>query len=454
MQRRTLLSGAAALAAAPLLHARAQTANTTTANTTATKTTIVWWHAMTAALGEQVAHIADGFNQSQSAIEVQAIYKGSYLDLLNATIAASRAGQAPHIAQIFEVGTGTMLAAGKAVKQVWELSKETGVTIDPKTYIPAVRGYYSLADGRMASTPFNSSTAVMWYSKDAFRKAGLDPDKAPATWDEVVKAAQAIKAKNAAEIASTSAWFSWIQLEQYSALHNIPFASEADGFDGLNAQLEINDKAHVSHIARLFDMAKEGTFSYTGRDGAPDQLLVSGKAGIHFDSSGMRGDLVKSAKFDWAEAYLPYDPELIKTPLNSIIGGASLWTMTAPGRTPEEYKAVATFLNFIARPDNDAYWHQHTGYVPVTLAGFELSQKQGFYDKNPGADLPVRQLERGTVTNNSRGLRLGRLAEIRNIIYEEVEKGFQGNQTAQQAMDNAVTRGNKVLREFEKSNKA
>ena len=444
MKRRTLLAGTAALAAAPLLRvppAQAQAA----------KTKIVWWHAMTAANADQVNHIAETFNQSQAAIEVQAIYKGGYPDVLNETIAASRAGQAPHLAQIFEVGTGTMLAAGKATKQVWELSKETGVAIDPKTYIPSVRGYYSLADGRMASMPFNSSTALMWYSKDAFRKAGLDPDKPPTTWEDVVKATQAIKDKNAAEVPSTSSWFSWIQLEQYSALHNLPFASEADGFDGLGAKLEINSKPHVKQMARLFEMAKNGTFKYTGRDTAPDQVLLSGQAGIHFSSSAERGDLVKSAKFDWAPAYLPYDPEIIKSPLNSIIGGASLWTMTAPGRTPAEYKAVATFLNFIGKPENDAYWHQHTGYVAVTLAGFDLSKQQGFYAKNPGADLPVLQLERGTVSKYSKGLRLGRLAEIRNIIYEEVEKGFQGNQTAQQAMDNAVERGDKVLREFQKS---
>jgi len=444
MKRRTLLAGTAALAAAPLVSTRAQAA----------KTKIVWWHAMTAANAEQVNRIADTFNQSQNAVEVQAIYKGGYPDVLNAAIAASRAGQAPHLAQIFEVGTGTMLAAGKAVKQAWELAKETGAQIDPKTYIPSVRGYYSLADGRMASMPFNSSTSLMWYSKDAFRKAGLDPDKPPTTWEEVVKAAQVIKAKNAAEIPCTSSWFSWVQLEQYSALHNIPFASKADGFDGLDTQLQINSKAHVKHMARLLEMAKEGTFKYLGRDTAPDQSLLSGQTGIHFSSSAERGDLVKSAKFDWAPAFLPYDPDIIKTPLNSIIGGASLWTMTAPGRTPAEYKAVAALLQFIGQPGTDAYWHQHTGYVPVTLAGFELSQKQGFYDKNPGADLPVRQLTRGTVTNNSKGLRLGRLTEIRNIIYEAMEKGFQGGQTAQQAMDNAVTRGNKVLREFEKSVKA
>jgi sn-glycerol 3-phosphate transport system substrate-binding protein len=409
---------------------------------------------MTAALGQEVNRLTDLFNANQAEVEITPIYKGSYPDVLTATIAAYRAGQAPHIAQIFEVGTGTMLAAGKATKQIWELAKETGVTIDPKIYIQSVRGYYSLADGRMASMPFNSSTAVMWINRDAFRKAGLDPAKPPATWPEVVAAAQAIKATSAAEIPMTTAWPTWIQLEQYSALHNISFASKADGFDGLDAELTINSAEHVKHVQRLLDMAKDGTFKYAGRDNAADPLLLSGQAGIHFDSSGMRGDLVKNAKYDWAAAFLPYDPEIIQTPLNSIIGGASLWPMTATGRTPAEYKGVAQFLGFLSTPENAAAWHQHTGYVPVTLAGFELSKEQGFYAKNPGANLPVLQLTRGSVTNNSRGLRLGRLPEIRNIIQEELEKALQGGQTAQQAMDNAVARGNKVLRDFEKSVKA
>jgi sn-glycerol 3-phosphate transport system substrate-binding protein len=450
MHRRTLLAASAAAAATPLIRpARAQPATTNSA-----KTKIVWWHAMTAALGLEVNRLTDAFNASQNDVEVTPVYKGTYPDVLTATIAAYRAGQAPHIAQIFEVGTGTMLAAGKATKQVWDLAKETGVTIDPKVYIASVRGYYSLADGRMASMPFNSSTAVMWINRDAFRKAGLDPAKPPATWPEVVAAAQAIKAKSAAEIPMTTAWPTRIQLEQYSALHNLPFATKADGFEGLDAVLTINSQPHVKHVVRLLEMAKDGTFKYAGRDNAADPLLISGQAGIHFDSSGMRGDLVKNAKFDWAAAFLPYDPEIIKSPLNSIIGGASLWPMTAPDRTPAEYKGVAQFLVFLSTPENAAAWHQHTGYAPVTFAGFELSKQQGFYEKNPGADLPVAQLTRGTVTDNSRGLRLGRLPEIRNVIQEELEKALQGGQTAQQALDAAVDRGNKVLRAFEKSVKA
>jgi sn-glycerol 3-phosphate transport system substrate-binding protein len=440
MKRRTLLVAPLALAAR-----RARGAD---------KVKIVWWHAMTAALANEVDRIATGFNASQDAVEIEAVYKGGYADTLTAVIAASRAGQAPHLVQVFEVGTGTMLAAGKAVKPVWELSKETGLPIDPKIYIPAVRGYYSLSDGRMASMPFNSSTAVMWYNKDAFRKAGLDPDKAPETWQEVRKAAETIKAKDAAPVAMTTSWPTWIQLEEYSAIHNLPFATKSDGFDGLDAELVFNSKPHVKHIERLLEMSKEGSFKYAGRDTAADPLIVSGDAAISFGSSSSRGNLVKSAKFDWAEAYLPYDPEIIKTPMNSIIGGASLWTMTTPNRTPDEYKAVAEFLKYIGKPEVDATWAQNTGYVPVTFAGYELSKQQGYYSKNVGADISVEQLARGTVTPNTRGLRLGRLPEIRNIIQEELEKALQGSQTAQQAMDVAVTRGNKVLKEFAKAAKA
>lgn len=444
MHRRTLLAGSAALAAAPLARSHAQGG----------KTQIVCWHAMTSTLADELNRIVGAFNASQNAVELKALYKGSYAELLTATIAAYRAGQAPHITQIFEVGTGTMLGAGKAVKQVWELSKQTGVAIDPKRYIPSVRGYYSLTDGRMAAMPFNSSTAVMWYNKDAFRKAGLDPAKPPQTWEEVETVARTIKAKNAAPIGTTTSWPSWIQVEQYGAIQNLPFATEANGFDGLNAVLKVNSKGHVKHIDRLLRMSKEGTFKYAGRGSAADPVLVSGDAAISFASSGMRGNLVKNAKYEWAETYLPYDPEIIKQPLNSIIGGAAFWVMTAPHRTQGEYKAVAEFLAYLARPQPDAEWSETTGYVPVTFAGYELLQKQGFYAKNPGSDIPVKQLSRGHVTPNSRGLRLGRLPEIRNIIEEEFEKALQGKQNGQQAMDAAVERGNRVLREFQKSMKA
>ena len=444
MHRRDLLA-AAILAAAPFQAVRAQGA---------APTKVTFWHAMNGALGEQVNKLASQFNASQQAAEIVPIFKGTYPETLTAAIAAWRAGQAPHLVQMFEVGTGSMLAAGPAVKQLWQLLQETGVTLDPDAYIPAVRGYYSLPDGRLASAPFNSSTSVLWINADAFDKAGLDPAKPPATWQDLLAAAQTMKSKSAAPIPCTTAWFTWIQLEQFAAMHDLPYATKSNGFEGMDTQLQINKPAFVKQLDRLLDMSKEGLFKYTGRDGAPTPVFTSGQAAIFFDSSGSRGQIAKDAQFKFREAFLPYDPEVIKQPLNSIIGGASLWTMTAPNRSLEEYKGVAQFLKFLAEPAQAAHWSEATGYVPVTGAGFDVMKSEHFFDQNPGADIPIEQLQRGTVTSNSKGFRLGRMPELRNIQYEEIEKAFQGQQSAQAALDNAVTRGDKVLREFERANKA
>jgi sn-glycerol 3-phosphate transport system substrate-binding protein len=444
MRRRNLLAGAAALAAvAP--------ANVRTAAAQAGKTRIVFWHAMAAALGEEVGRLCRGFNASQAEFEIEPIFKGSYPETLTAAIAAWRAGQAPHLVQMFEVGTGSMLAAGPAVKQVWQLSQETGVALDPSGYISGVRGYYSLTDGRLASMPFNSSTSLMWYNKDAFEKAGLNPDAPPTTWQQVVETARTLKSKNATPIPMTTAWPVWVQFEQFAAMHDLVYATRSNGFDGLDTELKINAPPFVKQLQRLLDMSKEGTFKYGGRDSAAEPLFVSGEAAITFTSSAARAAISRDAKFRWAGAMLPTDPEVNQNPINSIIGGASLWTMTAPARSPAEYKGVALFLKFLGQPENDAQWHQNTGYVPVTVAGYEQTKAQGYYEKVVGTDIPILQLRRGTLTANSRGFRLGRMAELRNIIQEEMEKALQGQQSAQAALDLATSRGNRVLRDFEKS---
>ncbi len=357
MKRRTLLAATAVTPFGLVDRASSQSG----------KIQVVWWHAMTGANAEEINRLARAFNESQAEAEVQPIFKGGYADTLTAAIAAWRADQAPHLVQIFEVGTGSMLAAGPATKQVWQLTKETSVHLDPAVYIPGVRGYYSLPDGRLASRPFNSSTSVMWYNKDAFAAAGLDPDKAPSTWSEVIAGLQAIKAKigtpamGAVKSPMTSSWMIWVQLEQYSAIHDLPYASKANGFEGLDAELKFNGPHQVRQWDRLLDMAKQGLCEYGGRDTVPDALFYSGQAAIGFGSSAGRGDIVRNAKFKWAEALLPIDPEVNAHPINSIIGGASLWTMTTKQRTAAEYKAVAQFLKFIATPEQDEHFHQTTG---------------------------------------------------------------------------------------------
>jgi sn-glycerol 3-phosphate transport system substrate-binding protein len=417
------------------------------------KVQVDFWHGLTQPLGGILENVAAGFNASQSKYQVNATFKGSYPETMVAAIAAFRAGTAPHIVQMFEVGTATMMAARTAIKPVYELAKETGVNIDPKNYVGGVRGYYSTADGKLVSMPFNSSTPIAWYNKDAFKKAGLDPEKPPRTWEETRDAATKIVQSKAAACGYTMAWPTWTQYENFSAIHNVPLATRANGMKGMDAELKVNSALHIKHLQTLMDMHKEGAFKYGGRDGAADALFPSGECAIFHGSSGMRARVIREAKFQWGVTMLPFYKGTPGAPKNSIIGGASLWVMTSPKRTAEEYKAVAEFFQYISRPEVDAKWHMDTGYVPITLAGFALASGQGYYIKNPGADIPFRQLTLTEPTENSMGLRLGGMPEIRVIMQEEMEKAFQGQQTAKQAQDSVVQRGNVVLRNFERTNK-
>ncbi len=410
---------------------------------------IQFWYALTGDLGKAVQELVDKFNASQDKYFVNAVYKGSYADTMTAAIAAYRAGEAPHIVQIFEVGTGTMLAAGEAIYPVYKLMADTNTPFDPDAYIAPVKGYYSFPDGRMAAMPFNSSTAVLWYNKDAFRRAGLDPDNPPRTWAEVRAAAKQIVDTGAAKIGLSCAWLTWTQFEQFAAIHDIPFATRSNGFEGMDAVLTLDHPLFVRHLQTLIDMQKEGSFTYGGRDAQPDALFPSGEAAMLIASAALRARIVREAQFEWGVTYLPYYDDFIAEPKNSIIGGAALWVMRRPDATAAHYKGVAEFFAFLSTPENAAWWHMRTGYLPITFAAYEVAKAQGYYAANPGADIPILQLARPNPTANTRGLRLGNLPAIRVVIYEEVEKALAGQQTAQEALANAVRRGNELLREFE-----
>lgn len=436
MKRRTMIATAAAAVTLPAL-ARAEG-----------PTPIIFWHAMSGQLGDTLIGVIDGFNKSQSDYVVQPVYKGVYADTLTATIAAWRAGVAPHVAQVFDVGTATMIAAGPAVIDVSKLMAQTGVPIDADAYVPSIKGYYALNDGKMGGLPFNSSTVVMWINQDAFEKAGLDPATPPTTWPEVIAAARAIKEKNTAAIPMTTAWPTWAHFEEFGAIHNVAYASLNDGFGGSTPELAINTAPFIANLQRLLDAEKEGVFKYLGRDSKPSPSFYSGQAGITFDSSGILGQLKKTATFRYTAAYLPYDPKIIAKPINSIIGGAALWPMTAPHRSPAEYKGVATFFAYLGRPATDAGWSQATGYVPVTHAGYQANVAGGFYAQTPGADIAIKQLAREPVTNNSRGIRLAGMPQIRTIIEAAWEGAIASNASAADVLPKAQTRADAVIKSF------
>jgi len=409
---------------------------------------IQWWHSMGGALGEWVNDHAKDFNESQSQYRVIPTFKGSYDESMTAAIAAFRSGNAPHILQVFEVGTATMMASRNAIVPVGEVMKKAGVSFDPNAYVPAVAGYYTAPNGQMLSFPFNSSTTVFHYNKDAFKAAGLDPNNPPKTWPEVALAAGKLKASGH-KCPFTTSWVSWTQLESFSAWHNTEFASKGNGMRGIDARLTYNSPLHVRHIENLANMAKTGLFVYKGRGNAADATFVSGECAMTTGSSALYANIKRNARFENGISTLPYYPDVQGAPQNTVIGGASLWVMA--GKKDEEYKGVAQFFAHLSKPEVDARSHQRTGYLPLTPAAFQLTEKAGFYQQNPGTEVSVNQMIRKT-TDKSRGIRLGNFVQIRTINDEELEQVWAGRKSAKEALDAAVRRGNEQLERFQKAN--
>lgn len=414
------------------------------------QTEVQFWHAFTGRLGELVkAQVAD-FNASQSDYVVVESHKGNYSETLNAGIAAFRASEQPHILMVFEVGTATMMAAGGAVRPVYEVMGESGATFDPDAYIGAVKGYYTSTDGDMLSLPFNSSTPVLWVNRDAMTAAGVDPDTDLSTWQNVGAVLDQLKA-GGSDCPLVTAWQSWIHLENFSAYHDVPFASQDNGFAGLDTELMLNGEAQVAHLTAMGQWAQDGKFIYTGRRNEGGANFRAGECALFTESSAGYAGISSEAEFEFDVRPLPYWEGVGNSPQNTIIGGASLWVMA--GHEPEEYKGAGEFLAYLSSSDVQAKWHQDTGYLPITIAAGEATKASGFYDENPGTDIAVIQMTANEPTANSKGLRLGSFDQIRGIIDEELEAIWAGDKSAQEAMDSAKERGDALLRRFETANR-
>ena len=394
-----------------------------------------------------MAEQVDTFNAAQSDYKVVATHKGNYSETLNAGIAAFRAGEQPDILMVFEVGTATMMGAKGAIKPVYEVM---GDGFDQSKYIGSVKGYYTSSDGNMLSLPYNSSTPVLWVNRDKLSEAGIDPDTDLSTWEQVGAVLDQLKTAGVG-CPMTTAWQSWIHLENFSAYHNVPFASQDNGFAGTDTELAFNGPAQVAHIGAMGQWAKDGKFIYAGRRNEGGANFRAGECALFTESSAGYAGIKAEAQFDFEVRPLPYWAAVASEPQNTIIGGASLWVME--GQSDAEYAGVAAFMDFLSSPEIQAKWHQDTGYLPITAEAGDLTRSQGFYEANPGTDIAVIQMTAKEPTSNSKGLRLGSFDQIRGIIDEELEAVWAGDKDAQTALDSAVERGNALLRRFEQASR-
>ena len=412
---------------------------------------IQFWHAMGGALGAETEALVQRFNASQKEFRIVAEHKGSYEDTMISALAAQRAGTGPHLVQVYDAGTAHMIAAKSAVRPVAQLLAEYRERVEAGAFLPAVASYFSDNAGKLLALPFNISTPILFYNKDAFRKAGLDPEKAPQTWYEMPKAMGEL-VKAGYDCVYTTVWPAWVQIETMSTWHNQDFATRENGLAGLDAKLIFNTHLMVRHVSMLASWERSGYFTYSGRRIEGERRFAKGECAMVTAASSSYAELRRDAKFDFGVAQLPYYDDIRGAPHHTLIGGAGLWVLA--GKKSAEYRGVAKFLAWLAQPEVQAEWHQHTGYVPVTRAAYELTAKSGYYKENPGHEIAIRQLLLNKPTRESRGIRLGELEKIRLIIEEELEGVWEGKVAPKLALDRAAERGDVLLRKFEREQHA
>jgi sn-glycerol 3-phosphate transport system substrate-binding protein len=405
------------------------------------------WHALTDANRAAVERLATEFNASQSSYRIVPAYKGSYDQTMAAGLAAFDHGSPPHILQVVEVGTATMMSQSGIVKPIHELMRETRSYFDPRAYLPAITSYYSTATGEMLSFPFNSSSLVMWVNKDQLTRAGIS-DAPLATWPQLIAAATILQQSVSPSCGFSTAWFTWAMIEQFSAWHNLPVATRGNGIEGFDTELLIDTPLLRRHMETLVRLQRDKIFDYSGRDDAGEVRFLNGECPIFFTSSGFYGRVRENARFRFDAMPIPYYPDVKGAPQNTIIGGASLWVLR--GKTPAEYRGVANFFTFLSEPNRQAELHQSLGYLPVTRAAYETTRASGFYDRIPLLQVPIRELIDRPPTENSRGLRLGDMVQLRQIWSEEFEAALRGQKSVENALSESVRRGNEVLRQFER----
>jgi len=407
---------------------------------------IDFWYALSGNIQEVTLSMVEDFNESHPDIQVNPVHRGSYSEVLTSSIAAYRTGNAPHIVQVYEVGTQTLLDSN-AIKPVYELFEENNVEINWDNFIGPLKAYYSV-EGNLSSLPFNSSTPFLYYNKDAFEEAGLDPEQPPTTFKEVEEYGKQLVESGVVENGLTVGWPSWVLAENMFTWHGQPITNNKNGYTGHASELKINSDFGVELFKQFKEWEEENIFTYEGREGTPNPSFLTGQTGMIITSTAYLGGFKEGADFEIGSGFIPHKEGYPQG--NSLIGGATLWVYD--GHSDEEYQAITEFLDYIASADQQVRWHKETGYLPVTQDAVDQLDEEGWFEENPNHSTAFNQLNVETDTGEFAGLRLGDFVAIREIVLSEIESIFSGDKTVENALDDAVEKSNQRLQRYIEAN--
>lgn len=429
-----------------LLMAAVATGALTAGATAQERTKFEYWYGLGGQLGEVVQETCNRFNASQDNFEIVCVGQDGYANAVQNTIAAFRAGKHPTVVQAYDAGTADLMMSGEFYP-VQQMMDDFDIEIDWDDYFPAIANYYASSDGEMFSMPFNSSTPVLYYNRDQLEAVGIE--SAPETWEEFEAAIRTLK-ENGQECSYAYEPGTWEDMEQFSMAHNIPVASNNNGYDGMDTELLYNTTQHLTHMQNVKRWLDEGLAKLRTGDGGfdDDGSFAQGECTFMTDSiAGHQANTnIIGDNFEWDVAMLPVYEDFERH--NTVVGGASLWVLS--GKSDDEYRGAAAYLSFLATPESEEFWARNTGYIPVTKSGYEALVEKGFYENEPyaGREVAIESLTYTKPTKLTRGIRLGGFIQIRSEWVSEVESALAGDKTMEDALDSAVARGNTILDRF------
>ncbi len=389
---------------------------------------IVFRHAMTGEAAAALVELVERYNAESKSGRVLLQHAGMAAD----------PQQLPHLALLEDDEHEKFFDSHPRMLPLHKVMANAKEKMDAAAFFPVIADVVDDNKGRIQALPLALSVPVLYYNKDIFRKAKLDPAKPPVTWWELQTAAGKVYDIDR-RCPFTSSNPAWVLMENVATQHGEPLAnSESGGKTGL----VLNNLVQVKHLALLSSWHKSFYFRTFGSGREADGKFMSGECSMLTSDSSLYLKLLRRKPFDFGVADLPhYDDVRGAAPGRVLPDGAALWVLA--GKKKPDYAGVARFVSFLLRPDVQKQWVRASGFLPMTASGVEALAAEGV-----APDLlrkTVQRLSEKRFASAAKPKAVFGMSRVRAILHEELEAVWANLKPAKEALDTAVRRGNSVL---------
>ncbi|MDL2324762.1 ABC transporter substrate-binding protein [Ruminococcaceae bacterium OttesenSCG-928-A16] len=410
------------------------------------KVKIVFWHSMGGRNQEALDKLVGEYNASQDKVEVEAQYQGTYDDAIT-KLRSTNKGSGPDIMQMYDIGTRWTIDSGYALKMQDYIDADS---YDISDYEANILAYYTL-DGSLYSMPFNCSSPVLVYNKEALEKTGLSAEEAFKDLDACLATAELMKEKGGMEVGGSFTNYSWV-FEQMMSLQGKDFVDNGNGRTDRATKMVIGENgAGLALLEKWKSFSSQPYTSTFGKGTAESKTqFATGTVGFILDSCSVYVDISSAAAGSFSVGFAPLPKVSAADDGGVSVGGGSLWLMD----NADNNKAAAAwdFIKFATQPEQQAEWSIGTGYLPIRTSALELDFYQDYINNtNPELIVAIEALQQSKP--QYAGSVMGVFPQARVIVENEIETMLNDpSSTAEDTLNNIITQIDAEIEMYNKTN--